>query len=463
MKLVIPNLWKANTITDIGIVKATYPMVILRLGYGSEKDEKFEENYKKLTDAGIPVGVFYLPLDKYTSKQMVDWCVAWMKGKTIYFLTPDVEAPAPGYGNTLSKATVDGFIAEFQARVAKPVLYSNQDKWKTIMQNSTQYADCVKWVSNPGSQSPAMPAGWTTWGLWQFAFNQDVPGITGVVDLNYFNTAELSKLKPFTIPLIDPVPEEPEILWIGKVNGTLGLNVRATPSTSGKWLRTLPYLMKVGVYEVRGSWARIEPTAQAWCFIAPDCLVKIEAAPVPPAIEVPTGTAIDVSAFPKFSQRDPAWASDRLGTSDSSFGGWGCLVTAAAAIFKYLSIDTDPGRLNKLMVDWGGFASSNLWCWDVPGRHLPVTWEREPVGTTARERLDLVKTLTSQGIPPILCVDFNLALTDLQSHFVVGLEVTADKDIIIMDTWDGTVKLFSKAYGNPLWGIWRIDIYRKAG
>lgn len=463
MKLVIPNLWKANTITDIGIVKVTYPMVILRVGYGGEIDEKFEENYKVLTDAGIPVGVFYFPLDKYASKQMVDWCVTWMKGKTVYFLAPDVEAPAPGYGNTLSKATVDGFIAEFQTRVAKPAIYSNQDKWKTIMQNSTQYADYVHWVANPGSQSPAMPANWNTWGLWQFLFNQDVPGITGGVDLNYFHSEELAKLKPFTIGEPAPEPEEPEVLWIGKVNGTLGLNVRATPSTSGKYLRTLPYLMKVGVYQVQGSWARIDPDKQEWCYIAPDCLVKIEVAPIPPVIEVSTGTAINVDTFPCFSQRDPTWASDRLGTSGSSFGGWGCLVTAGAAVFKYLGIDTDPGKFNKLMIGWGGFASTNLWCWDVPGRHLPVIWEREPQGTTARGRIDLVKQLTSQGIPPILCVDFNLSTSDLQSHFVVGLAVTDDNDVVIMDSWDGKVKSFKSTYGNPLWGIWRVDIYRKAG
>lgn len=457
MKLTIPNLWKANTITDIERVKATYPMVILRVGYGAEKDDKFEENYKKLTDAGIPVGVFYFPLDRYTAKQMVDWCVAWLTGKTIYFLAPDVEAPAPGYGNTLSKATVDGFVAEFERRVAKPGMYSNQDKWKTIMQNTAQYNDYFHWVANPGSSHPAMPVGWLYWGLWQFAFNQDVPGISNGVDLNYFHSEELAKLTPFTIVEQEP---EPNVLWIGKVNGTLGLNVRAAPSTSGKYLRTMPYLMTVGVYEVRGSWARIDPVLQAWCFIAPDCLVKVEATPEPPVIVVPPGTAIDPNTFPKFSQRDPRWATDKLGTSGSSMGGWGCLVTAAAAIFKSYGIDTDPGRLNKLMVDWNGFEGGNLWRWWTAGLHLPVTWEREPAGTTVRERIALVKELTSQGIAPILCVDFQLSTSDLQSHFVVGLAVTPDNDVIIMDSWDGQVKLFSKAYGSPLWGIWRIDTYR---
>lgn len=459
MKLTIPNLWAANNITDIGIVKATYPLVILRLGYGRDIDVKFEENYQKLTDAGIPVGVFYFPLDKYAPAQMVDWCLGWLKGKKIYLLAPDVEKPAPGYGNTLSKATVDGFIAEWERRTGKPVIYSNQDSWKTIMQNTSQYNDYVHWVANPGSAYPALPLGWSRWGLWQFAFNQEVPGISNGVDLNYFHSEELAKLRPITFG--ETAPELPGVLWVGRVNGKSGLNVRTAATTTGKWLRTMPYLTQVNVYEVRGSWARISPDKAEWCFIAPDCLVRIEPVTEPPVIVVPPGTAIDPATFPRFSQRDPRWAGDRLGTSNSSFGGWGCLVTAAAAIFKSYGIDIDPGRLNKLMIDWNGFESANLWRWWVPGLHLPVTWEREPAGTTARERIDLVKELTSKGTAPILCVDFELASSDLQSHFVVGLGVTDDNDVIIMDTWDGQVKLFSKAYGSPLWGIWRVDIYRR--
>ena len=180
-----------------------------------------------------------------------------------------------------------------------------------------------------------------------------------------------------------------------------------------------------------------------------------------PSLPPASGAAIIPADFPRFSQRDPRWASDKLGTSDSTMGGWGCVVTSNAAVYKYLGIDTDPGRLNQLMIGWNGYDDTNLWRWWTPTLYLPITWEREPKGTTARGRIDLVRQLTNAGIAPILCVDFNLAQTDLQSHFLVGLAVTPEKDIIVMDSWDGTVKLFSKTYGSPLWGIWRVDIYRK--
>lgn len=462
MKLTVLNFWKANKITDIAELKrVSADLIILKVGQGKVIDDLFEENYKILTDNGFDVGVFYFVLDKYTAKESVDTVADWLRGKRITVLALDIEPP--GGGNTVSEKGVEAFRVEWEHRYPKiQMVYSNVAYWKSIMNNSANWGGVIKWVANPGAGTPAMPANWSNWGLWQYKFNQTVEGVTGGVDLNYFHTEELAKLKPFTIAEQEP-EAEPPLLWIGKVNGTRGLNVRATPSISGRWFRTLPYLMKVGVYEVHGSWARISPDKPEWCYIAPDCLVKIEAVPVvPPVIVLPpaTGTAIDIATFPKMSQNDPKWRYKKLGTSDSSLGGWGCLVTSAAAIYRYYGWDTDTERLNDDMKRWNGFADSNLWRWWVPPLYLKgLTWAREPAGTTARGRIDLVRSLTEKGIPPILCVDFQLATSDLQSHFVVALSVTAENDVIIMDSWDGQIKSFKSAYGNPLWGIWRVDAY----
>ena len=463
MKLTVLNFWKANKITDIAALKrASAELIILKVGQGKVVDDLFEENYKILTDNGFDVGVFYFVLDKYTAEESVDTVVEWLRGKNIAALALDIEPP--GGGNTVSEKGVEAFRVEWERRYSKiQMIYSNVSQWKSIMNNSANWSGVIKWVANPDADTPAMPANWTNWGLWQYKFNQTVDGVTGGVDLNYFHSEELAKLKPFTIPLIDPVPELPSVLWRGKVNGKDGLYVRNMPAKSGKVLRGLVYGTIVDVYQVTNTWARISPDKPEWVYIAPDCLVKIGATPTPPVIVIPptSGSAIDIDSFPRFSQRDPRWVSDKLGTSDSSMGGWGCVVTSNAAVYKYLGIDTDPGRLNKLMIEWNGYDDTNLWRWWTPGLYLPVTWEREPKGTTARGRIELVRALTNVGIPPVLCVDFNLAQTDLQSHFLIGLSVTEDNDVIIMDSWDGKITSFKSRYGNPLWGIWRIDTYTR--
>lgn len=466
MKLNVLNFWKANKITDIAALKrVSADLIILKVGQGKVIDDLFETNYKILTDNGFDVGVFYFVLDKYTAKESVDTVANWLRGKKIAVLAPDIEPP--GGGNTVSEKGVEAFRVEWERRYSKiQMIYSNVNYWKTIMNNSANWGGVVKWVANNDADTPAMPANWSTWGLWQYKFNQTVDGVTGGVDLNYFHTEELAKLTPFTIPLIDPVPELPSVLWRGRVMGTDGLYVRNMPAKTGRVLRGMIKGTEVDVYEVKDSWARIHPDKPEWCYIALDCLSRIETStPAPsPIVDIPQGTAIDIEKFPKMSQNDPKWRYKKLGTSDSTLGGWGCLVTSAAAIYRYYGWDTDTDRLNEDMKKWNGFQDTNLWRWWVPPLNMKgLTWEREPAGTTARTRIDLVRSLTEKGIPPILCVDFKLSTSDLESHFVVGLAVTPENDIIIMDSWDGKIKSFKSTYGNPLWGIWRVDIYRKVG
>jgi hypothetical protein len=465
VKLVILNLWKANKISDIAALKrVSADLILIKVGQGKVIDDLFEENFKLLTENGFDVGVFYFVLDKYSAKESVETLEGWLKGKRISLMALDAEPP--GGGNTVSEAGMDAFRAEWERLYPKSlVVYSNQLYWQSIMNNSANWGGVVKWVANPGADKPAMPTNWSDWGLWQFAFNQTIEGVTGGVDLNYYNTAELAKIMPFVIPQIAPVPEPSSVLWRGKVMGTNGLYVRNMPATSGKVLRGMAQGTICNVYQVQNSWARISPDNPEWCYIASDCLSRIPDAPIPvpdPIVTIPAGSKIDIATFPCFSQNDPRWRYKKLGTSSSTLGGWGCVVTSNASVYKFLGFDTDPDRLNTNMIKWQGYQDTNMWRWWTPPLYMPdLTWEREPSGTTARARIDLVRKLTEQGIPPILCVDFDLRDSDLQSHFVVGLGVTPENDVIIMDSWDGKIKSFKSTYGNPLWGVWRVDIYRR--
>ena len=72
----------------------------------------------------------------------------------------------------------------------------------------------------------------------------------------------------------------------------------------------------------------------------------------------------DISAHKvtHYLQSDPAWASDKLGDSQSSMGGTGCLVSVLASVLNDLGVDTDPGRLNAALSEAQGFINGNvLW------------------------------------------------------------------------------------------------------
>jgi hypothetical protein len=57
-----------------------------------------------------------------------------------------------------------------------------------------------------------------------------------------------------------------------------------------------------------------------------------------------------------FSQRDPRWGRDPLGTSAYTIAQAGCLITAAASMLADFGVPTDPGRLNRWLRSHDGYA-----------------------------------------------------------------------------------------------------------
>jgi hypothetical protein len=64
--------------------------------------------------------------------------------------------------------------------------------------------------------------------------------------------------------------------------------------------------------------------------------------------------------FTAFSQRDPRWSGDPLGTCGYTLGRAGCLVTAAASVLADFGVSTDPKRLNAWLRDHDGYADGCL-------------------------------------------------------------------------------------------------------
>ena len=61
-----------------------------------------------------------------------------------------------------------------------------------------------------------------------------------------------------------------------------------------------------------------------------------------------------------FSQRDPRWRGELLGTGQATIGRAGCLLTASAAMLATWGVDTDPHRLNQWLIANQGYAVGDL-------------------------------------------------------------------------------------------------------
>ncbi|MBN1250091.1 MAG: hypothetical protein JXC32_20670 [Anaerolineae bacterium] len=149
-----------------------------------------------------------------------------------------------------------------------------------------------------------------------------------------------------------------------------------------------------------------------------------------------------------FSQRDARWAGIKLGESDYTMGGAGCLVTAFASLLTLTDPEMTPLKLVTWLNEHEGFTDTGrLWIakpaemtpdWDFVAYH---TWRKE--GQTAD--LATVRRLLSMG-PTIIQVDFKPATSALDSHFVLALREEGN-DIEIMDPWRGTVDRLRESYG----------------
>ena len=168
----------------------------------------------------------------------------------------------------------------------------------------------------------------------------------------------------------------------------------------------------------------------------------------------------------QFSQRDPRWAADLLGSSEITIGKAGCLVTAAAAMMADWGVATDPGRLNGWLRSHGGYVSD---CWlrfgalaglgaqcvgyvDCKAVPAPVTRMRDAL---------------SAGNVVLAAVDWSPGGT-LQTHWVRVLALD-ERDGQVMDPWQMPGKELVKLsrYLASDWdaarGIFEVAFYRKVG
>ena len=154
-----------------------------------------------------------------------------------------------------------------------------------------------------------------------------------------------------------------------------------------------------------------------------------------PAIESPDVPEI-ILPIPPLSQRDPLWANDQLGTSNTTIGGYGCLITCVSMMLKHFGIDTDPKRLNTWLKEHAGYQSGNLFVWGS----LPVLDKRLSVNYSGNIDAQLEK-----GIPSIVKVDMIPSTSVVDEHWVLVVGKQGN-EYIINDPWTGDQVKFSDRY-----------------
>lgn len=167
-----------------------------------------------------------------------------------------------------------------------------------------------------------------------------------------------------------------------------------------------------------------------------------------------------------WSQKDPRWANDRMGSSYFTLAQKGCLVDCVAIYLHYLGVDTDPKRYNQLLSIRGGYQYvvengilyANMY-WKYPGVLYPdkiakdltdYVWYANGTGWENRARAILNSKRPVLGLVDIVPGGA------LNQHWVLIVGQRSDGWWAV-DPDTGTLINLAK-YGNK---VYRLTAYRR--
>ncbi|PYL86766.1 MAG: hypothetical protein DMF17_05275 [Verrucomicrobia bacterium] len=139
-------------------------------------------------------------------------------------------------------------------------------------------------------------------------------------------------------------------------------------------------------------------------------------------------------AVPSFRQSDEKWGDDPLGgvEANGTLGGEGCAVAAAAMVFKFYGVETDPQQLNWFLTSVDGYTENGWIYWDRAAWFAP---DRVRHAYEDLASYQLIDSNLARGNPVIVRVRLPGGVT----HFVV-IAGKDGFDYLVRDPGAGSAK-----------------------
>ncbi len=132
-------------------------------------------------------------------------------------------------------------------------------------------------------------------------------------------------------------------------------------------------------------------------------------------------------------QNDDKWKGTKLGNSNETLGGWGCLLTSVTMMLNGIGYSETPETVNEKMKSAGGFQGAFF----IPSV-LPYVWpnaayrDMQPCETSPAP-IAQIDAAVAAGKPVILQVDWNKQ-AGIQTHFVLVKEKKGN-DYVLYDPY----------------------------
>lgn len=184
-KIIDVSTWQGNI--DWSKVKADGVQgAIIRAGFGkvaSQKDNKFEQNYKNAKAVGMPIGAYWYSYATSVAdaKQEAEVCISILKGKQFeYPIYYDLEDRSmTGCGKSVLTQIATTFCETLENAGYFVGIYSNPN-WLNNYLDYNIVKKYTLWLAHWGVSEPSYKCG-----LWQYSSSGSVSGISGRIDMNW--------------------------------------------------------------------------------------------------------------------------------------------------------------------------------------------------------------------------------------------------------------------------------------
>lgn len=135
----------------------------------------------------------------------------------------------------------------------------------------------------------------------------------------------------------------------------------------------------------------------------------------------------------RYSQQDPQWKNDKIGSGPDTIGYVGCALTCVAMYASGWGYTETPGSLNKKLSARGGFIGEAIVWGAVTSIYPQIKSTGLTVCTNSDAPLAQVDASLSAGQPVVVEVDYSPD-AGLQTHWVL-VHAKQGSDYLILDPW----------------------------
>jgi len=421
------------TTIDYDEIAKQVDFVILRVGFGWLKDIHFERHYLAFTERGVRIGGYHFPLNTRLQEQ-ADLVKQALDGKRIEAgLWVDVEAQYQ------KRSEINAYIPILESTLDTEVgIYTSYSKWLEVMQNETRWASRRLWVANYYVTVPRLPSPWKKWCVWQYSSTGRLNGYSGNLDLDWANADCLNAIPVIgnAVPADPPVTETP--LFRVRIATVKPNKYRVYKAVNGEVYPRDTHWLDSGddrdVYQVQGDWYRIG--AGQWIRNTQWVVIVGE---TPPTFD---GTYFGAVYW----QKDPRWKDKPLGTK-STLGANGCALMCETMAMNALGFCTNPVSNNEWRTKHAGYANGNLIIWEKAQEQFPgVVYEGMQWWVSDEQ----IKASIRSGRYPIILVDLDESTPEENMHWIFGIGLDEQNDILAIDPWTGKIIRFRDVYKKPV-------------